>query len=236
MNIEVYVITFNEAETIRLFIKHYQRLGATIKVFDNFSDDGTPYICESLGCQVETFGIKGELNDAQYRKIKNYKWKGSKADWVIVCDADEILDISSETLEQEKTATIFRTHGFNIYSHDMPKDDYFEILTGVPDESYSKLVIFNPNRISDMMYEYGCHQANPYGTVVYSKVDPTLFHYRAIGGPERMVKRHALYRSRMGELNKRMGLGIHYTYSDERRIQEWHEFYVKSVTYSRAGG
>jgi hypothetical protein len=190
-----------------------------------------------MGCEVELFGIHGELNDAHYRKIKNYKWKGSQADWVIVCDADEILDISMAHLIEAKELgnTIFKTHGFNVYSHDMPKDDYFEILTGVPDPSYSKLVIFDPKRITDMMYDFGCHASNPCGAVVYSDCEPTLFHYRAIGGPNRMVKRHAMYRSRMSDLNKRLNLGSHYNYSDERRVREWNECLEKSTIYSQDG-
>ena len=237
MNIEVYLITWNEIETIHLTIRHYQKLGATIKVYDNFSNDGTPELCRLLGCEVENFGTPGELNDAHYRKIKNYKWKGSAADWVIVCDADEILDVSMAHLiaAKEFGKTIFRTHGFNVYSHEMPKEDYFEILTGIPDPSYSKLVIFDPKKITDMMYDFGCHRATPCGYVVYSENEPTLFHYRAIGGPDRMVKRHALYRSRMSYLNKRLNLGSHYDYSDERRVREWHESLGKSTIYSRDG-
>lgn len=234
MTIEVYLIAWNEIETIHLTVRHYKSLGAKIKVYDNYSSDGTPELCRLLGCEVESFGIPGQLNDAHYLKVKNRCWRGSKADWVIVCDADEILDISRETLENEK-GSIFKTHGFNIYSHQMPKDNYFEILTGIPDDSYSKLVIFDPKRITDMMYQYGCHRATPCGDVVYSTVEPTLFHYRAIGGPERIVARHAQYRKRMSDLNKTLNLGLHYNYPDERRVKEWEESLSKSVLYSRVG-
>jgi glycosyltransferase involved in cell wall biosynthesis len=237
MNIEAYIIAFNEAETIHLTINHYQNLGAKIKIFDNYSTDNTVEIARSMGCDVESFGIKGQLNDAHYLKIKNRCWKGSQADWVIVCDADEILDILMSDLMISKAAghTIFRTHGFNVYSHDMPVNDFFDIQTGVNDDNYSKLVIFDPKQISDMMYQYGCHAAQPCGRVVISDIEPTLFHYRAIGGPDRMVKRHALYRSRLSDLNKSLGLGIHYSYTDERRVKEWHEYYERSVTYSQGG-
>lgn len=237
MNIEAYVIAWNEIETIRFTVQHYQRLGAKVKIFDNYSDDGTPELCRLLGCEVETFGIKGELNDAQYRKLKNYKWKGSQADWVIVCDADEILDVRWMDLAEATIQghTIFKTKGYNFYSHDMPKERFDEIKTCIPDDNYSKLVIFDPKKITDMMYDFGCHRSNPCGEVVYSPIVLNLFHYRAIGGPDRMVKRHALYRSRMGDLNKKLGLGIHYNYPDERRVKEWEESYQKSVIYSQGG-
>jgi glycosyltransferase involved in cell wall biosynthesis len=237
MNIEAYIIAFNEAETIHLTINHYQNLGAKIKIFDNYSTDKTVEITKSMGCEVESFGVKGQLNDAHYLKIKNRCWKGSQADWVIVCDADEILYVSPIRLHKAKDSgfTIFNTIGFNVYSHDMPKDRYSDITTCIPDENYSKLVIFDPKRITDMMYQYGCHRASPCGQVVYSNDVLSLYHYRAIGGPDRMVKRHALYRSRLSDLNKTLGLGIHYTYKDERRVKEWHEYYERSVTYSQGG-
>lgn len=239
MKIEVYIIAFNEEETIRLTIKHYQSLGATVKIFDNYSTDNTAQIARSMGCEVESFGLKGQLNDAHYRKVKNRCWKGSQADWVIVCDADEILwseNILYKLQEaKDHGETIFKTNGFNVYSKQMPVDSYFEITTGLPDESYSKLVIFDPKKVTDISYEYGCHRAYPSGEVIFSQNELTLFHYRAIGGPDRMVKRHALYRARMSELNKSLKLGIHYNYTDERRVREWNEYYERSRTYSRDG-
>lgn len=237
MNIQVYAIAFNEAETIHLFIKHYQGIGAKVKIFDNYSDDGTPDICRELGCDIENFGIKGELNDAHYLKIKNRCWRGSQADWVIICDADEILYVTPETLQDatESKATIFQTKGYNVYSHSMPVNSYREIQTYVPDENYSKLVIFDPKKIADMSYQYGCHKATPVGDVNFYPAPLRMFHYRAIGGPERLVKRHAMYRKRMSEFNKLLKLGFHYNHSDEQRIKEWHEYYEACVKYSQGG-
>lgn len=241
MNIEAYIIAFNEAETIHLTVKHYQSFGAKVKIYDNYSTDNTVDICKSLGCEVESFGIKGELNDAHYLRIKNRCWKGSQANWVIVCDADEILWHPSNNLgEVLRIATmygrtIFKTSGFNVYSNAMPVNDFLEIQTGIHDENYSKSVIFDPKKIRDISYQYGCHKAVPCGILNYSEVVLPLFHYRAIGGPDRIVQRHALYRSRMGELNKRLKLGIHYNYPDERRVKEWHEYYERSSTYLPAG-
>lgn len=227
-NIETYIIAFNEAETIHLTIKHYQAFSKVI-LFDNFSDDNTREIAEEMGAEVRLFGRKGELNDAEYLKVKNRAWKGSKADFVIIVDADEILQEPKDF-----SGTIWKTRGFNIYSHDMPKESFSEIQTGLWDESYSKSVIFSP-KLTDINFSYGCHKSDPKGDVRYSHEVLTLFHYRAIGGPERMVKRHEMYRKRMSYLNKTLGLGSHYLYDDNRRRKEWREYYERSVEYSRAG-
>lgn len=227
MTIDTYVIAWNEIDIIELTIKHYQKF-SNVTLFDNFSDDGTPELAKRLGCQVLTFGRKGELNDAEYLKIKNRAWKKSKADFVIIVDADEILEQPTET-----DCTIFRTKGFNIYSHEMPKESYSEILTGLNDDNYSKSVIFSPKDITEINYSYGAHTCDPKGKVIYSKEILTLFHYRAIGGPDRIVKRHAQYRKRLGYLNKQLGLGSHYNYPDEQRIKEWFQYYLQCRPYEK---
>lgn len=228
-DIETYLIAWNETETIALTIKHYSQFSKVI-LYDNFSDDNTREIAESMGCEVRLFGRKGELNDAEYLKIKNRAWKVSKADYVIIVDADEILQEPKDF-----TGTIWKTKGFNIYSHDIPKETYSEIITGHWDDNYSKTVIFSPKRITDINFTYGAHRSDPKGEVIYSPEVLTLFHYRAIGGPERMVKRHAQYRKRMGYLNRTLGLGSHYLYDDNRRRKEWKEYYEKSFEYLQAG-
>ena len=229
MNIEAYIIAFNESETIALTIKHYQSFCSKVNLFDNFSTDNTREIAIWLGCEVMLFGRKGELNDAEYLKVKNRCWKKSKADFVIVVDADEILE--PPVFED---CTIYKTQGFNIYSHKMPKESYSEIMTGVFDNNYSKSVIFSP-KLDAIDYSYGAHTCNPHGDVRFSHETLTLFHYRCIGGPERIIKRHKLYRSRMGYLNKHLGLGSHYNYDDERREREWLEYYARSEIYSAVG-
>ncbi len=229
MNIETFILAWNEIDIIRFTLKHYLAF-SKVTLFDNFSDDGTDKIAEEIGAKVVKFGRKGELNDAEYLKIKNHCWKKSKADFVIIVDADEILEEPTDN-----TCTIYKTRGFNVYSYDMPKNDFNEIRTGVYDDNYSKLACFNPLAISEINYSYGCHTANPKGDLTWSEDYLTLFHYRAIGGPERLVKRHRQYRNRMGYLNKQLGLGSHYMYDDNKRISEWKEYQKKSFIYSPDG-
>jgi glycosyltransferase involved in cell wall biosynthesis len=238
MKVEAYIIAWNEADIIRLTINHYKRFCDRIILFDNFSDDGTPEIAKELGCEVRTFGRKGELSDPEYLKVKNYAWKFSEADWVIVVDADEIIyhhDIKNILQRNIDASTIFKPMGWNVFSHAMPVMDYIEVTSGKSDNSYSKLCVFNPKKITDINYVYGCHVAKPTGDVIYSTDEIMLLHYRNIGGPARLVKRHALYRNRLSEINRRFKLGIHYTFSDEQRVNEWHESYKNCSELSAPG-
>ncbi len=237
--VEAFIIAYNEAETIHLTLSHYFQFCDKITLYDNYSNDGTAYIAGSMGAEVKSFGTPGVLSDEDYLTVKNNCWKKSKADWVIVCDSDEIIwhqHLETEfKLQKEVGATIFKTIGWDVVSHDMPKDSFMDITNGYRNENYSKLAVFNPQAIKEIGYKYGCHVAKPSGNIVYADMSLLLMHYRNIGGPHRLVDRHAIYRPRMSEKNRRFGLGCHYEYTDEQRIKEWEEKYAGSVELCKAG-
>lgn len=239
MKVEAYIMAWNEAETIHLTIKHYQKFCDKIFLYDNFSTDNTREIAESMGCEVKLFGIKGVLDDREYTKLKNSVWKGSDADWVIVVDADEILwhpQMEVYLIDNKRWGnTICPTFGWQVVSHGLPRETWEEITTGFHYDNYSKMCIFNPKEIKEIGYIHGAHVAEPKGNVKFSDERLTLFHYRNIGGPERLVKRHAMYRERMSDWNKRWNAGGHYLYEDSQRRKEWEEQHARSVEFSLHG-
>ena len=229
--INTFLITWNEEDIIKFTLKHYLKLGH-VTVFDNYSTDNTVKICNQMGADVFSFGAN-ELNDREYLKIKNNCWKVSDADYVIVCDADEILQASPEVLKKEskKGVTIFNTFGFNIYSERLPRYNWDELQKGIPDSNYSKNVIFSP-KLQGINYSYGCHQCTPQGKLVYSDLVLPLFHYRNVGGDSRLIERHRKYKKRMSDLNKRLKLGSHYLTDEIKKRNEWKECLKKSVRFS----
>lgn len=229
--IEAFLLAFNEEETIHLTIKHYQKFCSRITILNNHSTDRTVDIAKSMGCRIRNFGTPGILNDRDYIDIKNECWKESRADWVIVCDADEILKLDYRPL----WGTIFKTQGWNVFSYDMPMEDWSEITNGHPEENYSKTVMFDPKRITDINFRIGCHVSSPKGNVIWSEETLTLFHYRNVGGPQRLVDRHNLYRPRLSEENLERRWGHHYLVSDEERIAEWEAKFQKSKPFSPGG-
>tara|TARA_R110000787_G_scaffold113385_1_gene222595 strand:- start:1460 stop:2173 length:714 start_codon:yes stop_codon:yes gene_type:complete len=230
--IEAYIICWNEIDTIQLTIDHYKKFCERITFYDNHSNDGTAELIRLNDCNIEFFGTKGKLEDREYIKIKNNCWKDSKADWVIVCDCDEIIWHKNlkEILSYEK-ATVFKTIGFDIFSEEMPKDDFLEIQTGVPSLNYSKIAVFSPT-IKSINYVYGCHVADPVGGVRFSSERLNLFHYRNIGGLERLKNRHKQYRERLSDHNKKLGLGIHYLEDDDERQKNWYNSLSKAVHFN----
>ncbi len=222
MDIRAFIITFNESETIRLTIRHYQKFCSNIFVYDNYSTDDTREICKSLGCKVSFFGTKGVLDDRAYLQVKNHAWKDHRdADYVIVCDADEIL----YDIPFDPTADIFRAVGYNMYSEVIPSS-WDEINMGYKESAYSKAIMFNPRKLKEINYGYGCHGAKPvvYGDPIKTNVDTTstqLRHMRYIGGVQRIIDRYALYKSRMCDFNIENGFGQQYLSEVESLKNDW---------------
>lgn len=233
MKIEAYIITWNREDLIHLTIEYYQKFCSKIVIFDNFSTDRTRDIAREYSCDVRLFGVSGSLDDSEYLKVKNNAWKRSEADWVIVCDDDEILfdpELQDKLYKARADGvTIFKPQGYNIHSNDTPQKSWLEIKTGLKNDNYSKWVIFDPKKITEIGYVYGCHEARPKGLINFRE-DFMLLHYRDIGGIERLLKRHRDYVARLSEINKKWNLGHHYKQDEDQKRREWKECIENSVT------
>ena len=224
MNIEAYIITWNREDLIHFTINHYKQFCSKVILFDNFSTDRTRDIARELGCEVRLFGVNGSLDDSEYLKVKNNAWKRSQADWVIVCDDDEILydsDLDGKLYKARADGiTIFKPQGYNMHSNDLPRETWLDINTGLKNDNYSKWIIFDPKKVQEIGYVYGCHEARPKGTLVFRE-DLMILHYRDIGGIERLLKRHREYVERLSAINKKWNLGHHYKQDEAQKRKEW---------------
>lgn len=237
MKVEAHIIAWNEAETIHLTIRHYKQFCDRIIIYDNFSTDNTREIAESLECEIKPFGIAGVLDDREYTKLKNNCWKGSNADWVIIVDADEILDFSEDNFQRLarlrfEEYTLVKPKGWQVVSQDVPIEFWGEVKTGFQYDQYSKLCCFNPKEVKEIDYVHGCHVAKPKGSVRIIEAG-TLFHYRKVGGVDRLLKRYALYKDRMSDWNIRWNAGEHYRREEQRLRKEWKEEWDKSVEFDK---
>lgn len=195
-------------------------------MYDNYSDDDSVKIAESLGFEIRTFGQRGQLNDQHYLDVKNHCWKECRdqgIDYVIVCDADEFI-----TLPEKLTASVPACIGYNMISDILPvKNIEDEISTGDYSEDYSKQAIFSPDRIEEINYVHGCHKNWKKGEISEHDVIK-LYHYRMIGGVSRMIERHSEYRKRMSAFNKQHNMAFHYNHSDNAKIDEWNYLQSKA--------
>mgnify|MGYP000341654859 CR=1 FL=1 len=183
MKVEIFTAIKNEEDILPFFINHYINAfpECIINIYDNNSTDKSVEICKANNCNVFNFPdfipyVKEEL----LTDLKNNIWKNSNADWIIVCDVDELLDISmSDLLHLQENVSIIKTQGYNMI--DVTEDDLpIEKLTyAAPSESYSKLVMFKNKIINEINYSLGAHTANPQPNPVYSNGIYKLLHYNS---------------------------------------------------------
>lgn len=214
-----YFINYNDSFYIPFLAKHYFRFCEKIVMYDQHSTDGSRELAISLGMEVRTFGTAHELNDQHYLAVKNHCWKecrGKGIDYVIVIDADEFICIDN----LEGSAPV--VEGFNMIADHLPERDILEIKTGAPSIHYCKQAIFSPDNIQEIDYVHGCHRNRIKGFVTRTG-KCRLLHYRMIGGVDRIIERHAVYRSRMGEFNMKHKMGIHYMNNDDSKREEWQQ-------------
>lgn len=235
LKITLFFLNWNDSFYLPFIKHHYGVFCQRIVMYDNHSDDGSQELALRLGFEVRTFGYSNRLDDQDYLNVKNQCWKeerenGQKADRVIVCDADEFLVIPGTT----SLCQIPKVEGYNIISEFLPQgESIFELNTGNEAINYSKQVIFDPNVVTEINFVHGCHQNNMVTTVDRSQQLSlcSLYHFRQIGGVNRLITRHASYRPRLSKFNLKFNMGHHYgrpewsaeqvaTFNEEKRI-EW---------------
>src|SRR5688500_3820311 len=198
MKIEAFLLCWNEIDIMPFVIRHYQEFCDKITIYDNHSTDGSAELALSMDCEVIPFGTKF-FDDSENMKVKNECWKGSKADWVIVADMDEVLfsgdtkyfnELETLDLIKSKGITIVNTIGWQVMSDQMPNDALLEIRNGYNFSNYAKSIVFNPKEITEINYGPGAHKCDPKGNVVTSLKDSMyVLHYKHIGGVQRTIDR-----------------------------------------------
>lgn len=236
MNIDLHILTWNESDIIRLVLRHYKKFCRTMYVYDNHSTDNTREIAIEEGATVKLFG-SAFFDDENNRQLKNNCWKGSDADFVIVCDCDEILcqyrpskcNLNvDQPFDLNTEFTIYPTTGWQVMSDSMPKYSLLELTEGYVFHNYSKTIIFSPKKITEINYGPGAHESDAKGSVVWANEPLYVLHYKHIGGVQRTIDRYKILQKRLSKKNRQMGWGIHYNRTPASLRQEWSERMLKS--------
>lgn len=198
MKIEAYIFTWNNERQIRQAIEWYRnRYHAEIIVMDNYSDDFTQAIAKGMGAFVMQWGRTDGYHELELTEQKNTVWKKSQADWVIICDADELV-----MFDPKQNATVIKCKGY-----EMTSERY-----GAPDEYYDKMSVFNPTAIKESNYSIGCHHAVMSGDVKYGQ--GILLHYR-FTDIEWLLQRYKDLNKRRCQESKDRGWAKHYENPEE---------------------
>jgi glycosyltransferase involved in cell wall biosynthesis len=191
MKVLVFVITYNCADVLPYFLRHYSSFADEISAFDDFSNDGTRELLKANpkvllrdwphpGC-----GINEDLFLAHWREW--YPKARGRFDWVMIVDPDEILYHPKPliSLHQIKNSAmeVIRPVGFNMTGDGLPVDDGRQIWEispmGVHAPVYSKPVIFTPNIKIDWIR--GKHDTENCSPILLEGGGWKLLHYRYMG-------------------------------------------------------
>lgn len=233
MKIDVFAICYNEETILPFFLKHYFNFANNITIYDNQSSDNSINIIKSYGANIITYNTNNEIRDDIYLDIKNNCWKQSNADWIIVVDTDEFIYHSDiRHILKTSNSSIIKPSGYEMISETLPIHNgnliTDQIKTGFPYENSSKLCIFNKNKISDINFLTGCHQANPVGDVsICTNSNIMLLHYKHINR-NYVIKKHSEYKSRLSQINLQKNWGHHYKRSEQEINNLFDEYLTKS--------
>ncbi len=173
-------------------------MGANITIYDNLSTDRSKEIILSSGCTYIPYDSGGQIRDDLYLKIKNNAWKGSKADFCIIVDIDEFLEVPSDL----EDCTMVRTKGYDIVGPPPSRNGVFNPM-------YSKFCMFRPDQIKEINFSPGCHNCSPSGNIKVSTQTANLLHYKYIS-EEYVYARHKVYQGRISDINRTYQWGIEY--------------------------
>jgi glycosyltransferase involved in cell wall biosynthesis len=233
MSVTIYAPCFNEEILIAFFIHHYRERfpSCSFVFFDNFSTDSTEQIInQNEGCIIKKYDTGGKICDSRYIEIKNNAWKDASTDWVLVCDADELLDISeTQLIEEEKNGvTAIKGQAWDMVNLNRENISLEEIKHGNRAPLYDKLCLFNKKFIAEINYGPGCHFAAPTGKVKTSPNTYLIYHMSNLSIFHK-VQKYRTYNSRLSDENKRNGWGAHYSY-DEKQIIDNYEQSMRTAT------
>lgn len=222
--VHIHVLCYNEQIMIPHFLRHYGDVATRIFVYDNMSTDNSlELLTAHEKVTVVPYDTDGEIRDDKYLEIKNNAWKDYDCDVVIVVDMDEFLykkDLGKYIQEfHESEATIIKPQGFEMmklyFDITKSKNLVAEVQTGYAHHHFDKLCMFKPKHITDINYNFGCHNAAPQGKVVLYDRPCKLLHYKKIDIDHFLDKMEA-YKERMSYFNKALKLGFEYEFDEAK--------------------
>lgn len=237
MNIDVYCLCWNEIKVLPFVIQYWKRFARHVYVFDNGSDDGSLELLAQYPdwITVRHFESNG-FNDIVNKEIKNNCWKGSDADWVVVCDMDECLyakDMLSEIGKLGKEGfNVISPQWCDVWGEKFPEYDEdklcHEVIGGispVKKDYLHKFILFKPNDVKEINYGVGAHSCQPIGEnikITSLKEDLWLIHLKNLSVDYR-IERFKACAKRLSDTNKKYGFGFHYNMKAEETRKEFEE-------------
>lgn len=233
LTIELYLLCFNEEKMIAHTLNYYSKICSRIVLIDNQSTDNSMRLASNYkNVEIKLLDSGNEFNEDQLTASRNNCWKGSTADYVIVCDMDEFLYdeqlVEKLRMAKHKKIALPTVIGYNMISDDFPSN-YERLITeqvqhGVRSPRFDKHIIFDPKKMKEINYRPGAHLCNPEfyeHAILDSSIEFKLLHYKYLGKAY-LYKKHEGYVNRMSEISREQKHGAEYL-DGERHIDNMFE-------------
>lgn len=215
--LHVFTCVWNEENIIQDFIDWYRSRvpNCLITIYNNMSTDNTKSIALQNNCEVIDFDTADEMDEQTLIAIRNNCWKDSKANWCLVVDADELVDITDNLFMVAGTANIFKCEGWEMFGTE--EDSIQTLNQGCKSVGYSKPVLFQPWKFEEINFTPGSHNADPIAkhghNVCWSTIHPHLYHTKWRSWTNG-IERAKLLAKRRSSHSKKMGWNIHYEFDE----------------------
>lgn len=235
MKIEVHTLAHQQVELVPYVMRHYSGW-ADVIAYSGYSTDGTEQLLAKLGARNVFLETHNEANDQIFMEMKNNCWKGSKADWVIVTDFDELIHHRVSVIEHLKNSkyTIIRPVQYDMIGDSFPTEDkQLTELIKMGVRASCKYSVFRPSEITEMNFGAGCHSAHPEGNLIIQDFESTspnhvsvtadslmMLHYRNLG-MDYFLKRNAYTATRLSEINKKNDWGT-FVYCTPQEVMDFY--------------
>lgn len=219
MIIHAHIIAFNEEKILPFILDYYSIICEKIYIYDNMSTDSSDEIYKKYEkVTVIKCNSDNTFNDFINKEIKSncYKQFSQDADWVIVCDCDEILYhpnlINMLKYYKKIGVDVPQIDGRDMVSETFPVYDG-RLITEIVQTGSStydimcKNIVFNPKK--DISFSFGAHWSKCPDCVRSEDRVLKLLHYKLLG-KDYVKNIYAKRLERLSRFNVENGLGIHY--------------------------
>ena len=221
-SVEVITFTYDESLHIDYLVKWYSARFRNLKitVYDNHSTDGTVAKARSLGCKDISWGRASHMDERLFTNLKNQCFKESVSDYFIICDVDELLDVTELDLIAKQPAAV---QGIGYQRVETNNIKFDEIRSGARDSNYDKHFMFKRSEVLEINYADGAHSCKPdflEGAEKKVVLRRNLYHFRWLSF-EFVLNRYKRNAKRTTEKDRALGLSIHYFFDEKTLVQEY---------------
>lgn len=195
MIVHLYAPCWNEERMIPFFLAHYAPIVDRIFIHDDGSTDRSRELLEAHPkVTFEEIGIASADDTRHSGELVPYYdrvWKRSRgvADWVILCNVDELFHHPAPRDYLEACAaggvTVIPSEGWDMLCWRAPPpgtDLVARVRRGVRKLRMDKVFAFSPDAIEETRFQPGRHRALPRGRIEYPpRFEVRLLHYRFLG-------------------------------------------------------